>query len=180
MTNGGQETDNRPDVFERHDATGDTFDPVKNDPKLDDTGQTLGGPATYGTPAMTDPGGDSNQQVDTSTGDTTRNSCGNNTTDMNDCEQLVAAVTNRANAAKHKADTNDATGKRRFMTYGAKSDDNLTGESTDVMAPDGDPRQDDMVSKNDRITDGDIDDVITEFSNIDMSDFETLAENVKR
>jgi len=64
------------------------------------------------------------------------------------------------------------------MTYGAKGDDNLTGESTDVMAPDDDPRQDDTVNKNDGITDGDIDDVITEFSNIDMSDCETLAENV--
>jgi len=128
--------------------------------------------------ANTDSGGDSKQQIDTSTADATRSSCGNNITDMNDCQQLVAAITTRANAAKHKADTNDATGEIRFMTYGAKDDDNLTGESTDVMAPDDDPRQDNMVTENDEITDEDIDDVITEFSSIDMSDCETLTENV--
>jgi len=64
------------------------------------------------------------------------------------------------------------------MTDGAKDDDSLTGESTDVMAPDDVPRQDDMVTKNDEITDGDIDNVITDFGNIDVSDCETLAENV--
>jgi len=130
--------------------------------------------------ANTGPGGDSMQQSDTSTADVTHGSCDNNTT--TGCEQRVAAIGTRVNAAEHETIANglDATGERHFMTDGAKSedDDSLTSESTDVMAPDDDPRQDDMVTENDDITDGDIDDVITDFSNIDVSDCETLTENV--
>jgi len=113
----------------------------------------------------------------------THSSCENNTTtDTNDCEQPVAAVCTRRNAAKREAIAYvlDATGEGPFTTDGAKSEDDgsLTSESTDVMTPDDDPRQDDMVTENDDITDGDIDNVITDLSNIDVSDCETLTENV--
>jgi len=50
------------------------------------------------------------------------------------------------------------------------------------MAPGDGPKRNDMLTENDDRKDkaeyGDIDDVITEFSNIDMSDCETLTENV--
>jgi len=93
-------------------------------------------------------------------------------------------MTQAANAAKHKANTNDATDERRFTTDDAKSKDDgsSTDESADVMAPDDDPKRNDMVTENDDRTDdtldGDIDNVSTDFSNIDVSDCETLTENV--
>jgi len=155
----------------RADGYGESRDKCENDsaslatgdaPAVNDPG---GGRLRERRRANTGPDGDSMQQSDTSTADTTHGSCDNNTT--TGCEQLVTAVCTRRSTAEHEMIANGM---------------DVTSESTDVIAPHGDPKRNDMAKENDDRTDdtqdGDIDDVITDFSNIDVSDCETLTENV--